>query len=628
MRKLKKMKVISISISLLFVCIVAIFGITSNKLEALDIPNGSNDLKNFFGEPFLKDNSVDFPPVINGNNINIISSDFGATTIWSKDKLDMDYSWDLNSKIDVKTLKDYDLGDGLTFVLAKDGNDIGQHGAGLGVAGIDNGIALYVNYWKNSGYGLGVSTGVVKTKDFEIIDKSEENMVPSTNNKHDFNVSWNAESKILSYKIGEYSKSIDLTSILPTITDSENKLRVGYSAATGEAAMIADFTFDDFMYTSVDIDAKQELYTDPNHTQLVTETNPLRYGDKGYIKVSIKNNSEIQSPKLSLRPLLIEGSTIGNIIIPENIGELMVDGVFSDKSMIPDGDLTNDLSIQPKGNSLTNITYSFDVPKSENMLITSSLIAEGTTTPYDLASSGPIYINEYVISFDANGGDGSMEPQTMRVDVEEKVDINKFTKIGYKFLNWNTKADGTGDSVADGETMIRDTNENISLYAEWESTNNAPVIALKSKAITLEKGVKPDMASYFTVTDDEDDTVELAYSFDQVKGRALVEFEFDVNKLNNHILLMPVGNYFVDLTATDTEGLSTTKRIDIKIVESQVTPPPVDPGTSVTPEGTIVKPQISIDKLENTGVTSTLLTSAALVAAVGLTLIGKKVLNK
>ena len=628
MRKLKKMKVISISISLLFVCIVAIFGITSNKLEALDIPNGSNDLKNFFGEPFLKDNSVDFPPVINGNNINIISSDFGATTIWSKDKLDMDYSWDLNSKIEVKALKDYSLGDGLTFVLAKEGNDIGERGKGLGVAGIDNGIALYVNYWKNSGYGLGVSTGVVKTKDFEIIDKSEENMVPSTNNKHDFNVSWNAESKILSYKIGEYSKSIDLTSILPTITDSENKLRVGYSAATGEAAMIADFTFDDFMYTSVDIDAKQELYTDPNHTQLVTETNPLRYGDKGYIKVSIKNNSEIQSPKLSLRPLLIEGSTIGNIIIPENIGELMVDGVFSDKSMIPDGDLTNDLSIQPKGNSLTNITYSFDVPKSENMLITSSLIAEGTTTPYDLVSSGPIYINEYVISFDANGGDGSMEPQTMRVDVEEKVDINKFTKIGYKFLNWNTKADGTGDSVADGETMIRDTNENISLYAEWESTNNAPVISLKSKAITLEKGVKPDMASYFTVTDDEDDTVELAYSFDQVKGRALVQFEFDVNKLNNHILLMPVGNYFIDLTATDTEGLSTTKRIDIKIVESQVTPPPVDPGTSVTPEGTIVKPQISIDKLENTGVTSTLLTSAALVAAVGLTLIGKKVLNK
>ena len=267
---------------------------------------------------------------------------------------------------------------------------------------------------------------------------------------------------------------------------------------------------------------------------------------------------------------------------------------------------------------------------------------------YALYVAAPVS-NEYAVSFDANGGEGTMESQTMTVNVAKKINMNKFTKAGHTFLNWNTKADGTGNSVANGETMIRDTNANVSLYAEWEKievpTNNAPVITLKANSITLERGVKPDMASYFTVTDDENDTVQLAYSFDVVKGRALAEFEFDVNKLNNHILFMPVGNYFVDLTATDKAGLTTTERIDIKIVDSEVTPPVVDPETPVTPptvnpetpiapvkpvtpEGTVVKPQISTDKLENTGVTSTLLTYVVLVAAVGLTLVGKKALNK
>ena len=401
MRRVKNLKYIGISIPLLLVGFMVILGVTSNKLEAIDIPNGSNDLNSFFGEPYLKYNSIQSPPVINDNNINIISSNYGAAAIWSRDKLDMDYSWELKSKIEVKTLKNYDLGDGLTFVLAKEGNDLGLHGAGLGVAGIDNGIALYVNYWRDNSYGLGVSTGALKTDNFEIIDKSEQGTVPSTNNKHTFNVSWNVETQSLTYQIGDYSKTIDLTNILPTITDSENKLRVGYSASTGKAAMLTDFTFNNFMYTSIDINAKQNLYTDASFSQLVTDSNPLRYGDKGYVKVSIDNNSEIQSPKISIRPLLIEGRTEDDITIPENIGDLRVDDIASDKSMKPDGDLSNDLSIQSAGNLSTNITYSFDVPKSENIFITNNLVAEGTTTPYELVSSGPI-MDERLIASDAN----------------------------------------------------------------------------------------------------------------------------------------------------------------------------------------------------------------------------------
>lgn len=59
----------------------------------------------------------------------------------------------------------------------------------------------------------------------------------------------------------------------------------------------------------------------------------------------------------------------------------------------------------------------------------------------------------------------------------KRLSLNSYFRTGYRFLGWNTKADGTGDFYADGEEIFNLTDENydeaarkgiIILYAQWE----------------------------------------------------------------------------------------------------------------------------------------------------------------
>mgnify|MGYP005903013511 CR=1 FL=1 len=75
----------------------------------------------------------------------------------------------------------------------------------------------------------------------------------------------------------------------------------------------------------------------------------------------------------------------------------------------------------------------------------------------------------YQIRFDGNGADsGSMENQSMLYGTPAALSRNQYGKTGYQFENWNTAADGTGTSFADGEVVNSLTAEDeITLYACW-----------------------------------------------------------------------------------------------------------------------------------------------------------------
>ena len=72
------------------------------------------------------------------------------------------------------------------------------------------------------------------------------------------------------------------------------------------------------------------------------------------------------------------------------------------------------------------------------------------------------------ITFDANGGQGTMEPQ--RVNKGQKAGLIKnkefITLDGSIFKGWNTQADGKGVAYEDGEAVTF--YENTTLYAQWE----------------------------------------------------------------------------------------------------------------------------------------------------------------
>ena len=70
------------------------------------------------------------------------------------------------------------------------------------------------------------------------------------------------------------------------------------------------------------------------------------------------------------------------------------------------------------------------------------------------------------ITFEANGGSGWMLPQWVLYDTATALKPNRFKQTGYVFVGWNTKADGSGDSYPDGDTVSL--KENTTLYAQWE----------------------------------------------------------------------------------------------------------------------------------------------------------------
>lgn len=73
------------------------------------------------------------------------------------------------------------------------------------------------------------------------------------------------------------------------------------------------------------------------------------------------------------------------------------------------------------------------------------------------------------VEFNANGGTGSMESQTIESYKATKLKSSTFTKDGYSFAFWNTKPNGSGTSYEnEQEVTLTDASEKITLYAFYE----------------------------------------------------------------------------------------------------------------------------------------------------------------
>ena len=73
------------------------------------------------------------------------------------------------------------------------------------------------------------------------------------------------------------------------------------------------------------------------------------------------------------------------------------------------------------------------------------------------------------ITFDANGGTGTMDPIMIEYGQTANIGTNTFTKAGESFVRWNTAADGSGTTYYnDSNISATDIGGgNITLYAQW-----------------------------------------------------------------------------------------------------------------------------------------------------------------
>ncbi len=80
-------------------------------------------------------------------------------------------------------------------------------------------------------------------------------------------------------------------------------------------------------------------------------------------------------------------------------------------------------------------------------------------------------VNMYTVTFDANGGTGTMEPQAVLSGTATALNTNNFTRDSYTFNGWNTAANGSGTAYTDGQsaTFSADT----TLYAQWNKSGGS-----------------------------------------------------------------------------------------------------------------------------------------------------------
>lgn len=73
----------------------------------------------------------------------------------------------------------------------------------------------------------------------------------------------------------------------------------------------------------------------------------------------------------------------------------------------------------------------------------------------------------YTVTFNPNGGTGTMQPQTFTEGEAQALNRNAFTYDGYTFIGWNTVQSGSGISYPDGQTITA--TMDMILYAQWTS---------------------------------------------------------------------------------------------------------------------------------------------------------------
>ncbi|MDD6196560.1 MAG: chitobiase/beta-hexosaminidase C-terminal domain-containing protein [[Clostridium] aminophilum] len=86
------------------------------------------------------------------------------------------------------------------------------------------------------------------------------------------------------------------------------------------------------------------------------------------------------------------------------------------------------------------------------------------------------------IHFHANGGTGKMDDQNVTTEEEIKLNSNTFSREGFRFTGWNTKANGDGDSYEDGGEA--EFTEETDLYAQWEKVmdhNHLPLTKVEAQ---------------------------------------------------------------------------------------------------------------------------------------------------
>ena len=158
-----------------------------------------------------------------------------------------------------------------------------------------------------------------------------------------------------------------------------------------------------------------------------------------------QGNPAIAGEEVTITPSPDDGWVTGDITITA------VDSAGNELNPQPDGyPKTIDRATTPKTFDMPDLSYCQGVKVDVDFL--------ATVTFAENKSAG-------AAADDTASSSGSMQPQIFAVNTPQALSANGFAIVGWTFAGWNTAADASGTSYADGADFTTDAP--ITLYAQW-----------------------------------------------------------------------------------------------------------------------------------------------------------------
>ena len=161
--------------------------------------------------------------------------------------------------------------------------------------------------------------------------------------------------------------------------------------------------------------------------------------------------------------------------------------------------------------------------------------------------------NLYLVEFNANGGKGIMEKQSIELNFPTKLRKNTFTREGYIFKGWSRQPNGNVEYTDEQEiqNLTNIAGEEVLLYAvwakEWYDINAVPIINATDKVLTVGENFNP---------------LEGVTAYDKEDGDIILT---DNNIISNNVNMNVVGTYNVTYKVTDNSGASAIKIITVVV---------------------------------------------------------------
>ena len=173
---------------------------------------------------------------------------------------------------------------------------------------------------------------------------------------------------------------------------------------------------------------------------------------------------------------------------------------------------TKTLTVNASSAKPTRTGYNFTgwSPSSvtKSYTFTQSQIDSGAHVQINATTTAQWSIKKYTVTYNANGGTEAPASQTKTYGKALTLSTEQPSRYGYKFLRWNTAADGSGTNYAGGASY--NSNSNLTLYAIWQNISSYPTVTSgdigDGKTISI------------TDRDSSAASYDVSYSFGNAKG--------------------------------------------------------------------------------------------------------------